>query len=66
MNLEKLSMLASRRFAIIGQLERELAAERSVNRALSKLKYSPVQDPYVMGGLKRALKLRDRILASKP
>ena len=62
MTLERLSALATKRLIRIGELERQLAVERSVTNAFSKLVYSPNQDRYALGGLKRALTLRDQLL----
>jgi hypothetical protein len=61
MTRNKLSQIASRRLVRIGKLEKELAAERSITRALSKLDYAPNQSAYTLGAVKRAFTLRNQL-----
>jgi hypothetical protein len=62
MTLERLSALATKRLIRIGELERQLSAERAVTNAFSKLVYHPDQDRYALGGLKKALTMRNQLL----
>jgi hypothetical protein len=61
MTRNKLSAIASRRLVRIGRLEKELAAERRIVRALSKLDYAPNQSAYALGAVKRAFTLRNQL-----
>lgn len=61
MTRNKLSQIASRRLVRIGQLEKELAAEKAVTRALSKLDYAPNQSAYALGAVRRAFTRRNQL-----
>jgi hypothetical protein len=65
MNITRLSALATKRLIRIGELETLLSAERAITRAMSKLAYSPKQDSHVVGEVKRAFTLRDKLLTPK-
>lgn len=61
MTRNKLSSIATRRLIRIGQLEKLLAAERSVTRALSKLDYAPQQSAHALGAVKRAFTIKNKL-----
>ena len=62
MTRNKLSAMATRRLIRIGRLEKELAAERAITRALSKLDYAPNQNPRSLGLVKRAFTIKNQLL----
>lgn len=61
MTRNKLSQIASRRLVRIGQLEKELALEKSITRALSKLDYAPNQNAHALGQVKKAFTRRNQL-----
>lgn len=57
----KLDRMATRRLIKIGRLEQELAAERSIVRALEGMSFSPEQDPRVLSRVKKAYTMRRQL-----
>jgi hypothetical protein len=60
MTRERLASGNSRQKATICRLRRQLAAEKRITEALSKMSFSKLQDPLVMAQLKAAMKPRER------
>ncbi len=61
MTRDNLNRINNLRIIKIGRLERELAAERTINRALSKLAFAPKQDPYALAAVKRAYRMKEKL-----
>lgn len=56
-----LSRIASKRLQKIHRLEKLLAAEQQINRALEKLAYSPNQSAVALGRVKRAYTMKKQL-----
>lgn len=57
----KLDQMATRRLVKIGKLEKALAAETNIVKALEAMAYSPEQDPKVLSRVKKAYTMRRQL-----